>query len=103
MSFTCKCFDFLCTLKRRLGCEEGADQRPSLHLLTELSGDYIYEYAGDGDYGYGGSIGRIPKPERIIYTLNDYRERHATYRSDLDLQLSHASFPWIPVWDDHEV
>lgn len=74
-----------------------------MRLLTELSGDYIYEYAGDGDYGYGGSIGRIPKPERIIYTLNDYRERHATYRSDLDLQLSHASFPWIPVWDDHEV
>jgi phosphodiesterase/alkaline phosphatase D-like protein len=35
--------------------------------------------------------------------LNDYRERHATYRSDLDLQLSHGSFPWIPVWDDHEV
>ena len=65
--------------------------------------DYIYEYAGDGDYGYGQSIGRVPKPERIIYTLDDYRERHATYRSDLDLQLSHATFPWIPVWDDHEV
>lgn len=66
-------------------------------------GDYTYEYAGDGDYGYGWSIDRIPQPERVTFTLYDYRERLATYRSDLDLQLSHATFPWIPVWDDHEV
>jgi alkaline phosphatase D len=42
-------------------------------------------------------------PDRQIFTLYDYRERHATYRNDLDLQLSTAAFPWIPVWDDHEV
>jgi len=66
-------------------------------------GDYIYEYAGDGDYGYGYSINRIPKPERIITTLDDYRERLATYRTDRDLALSHQQFAWIPVWDDHEV
>jgi alkaline phosphatase D len=77
-------------------------RKDSVDYVIHL-GDYIYEYAGDGDYGYGQSIGRVPKPEAIIYTLNDYRERHATYRSDLDLQLSHQTFPWIPVWDDHEV
>lgn len=66
-------------------------------------GDYIYEYAGNGDYGDGGAIGRLPKPARIIYTLYDYRARHATYRTDKDLVLSHQQFPWIPVWDDHEV
>ena len=66
-------------------------------------GDYIYEYAGDGDYGYGYSIDRIPQPERVTFTLYDYRERLATYRSDADLQLSHERFAWIPVWDDHEV
>ncbi|KAF2767374.1 hypothetical protein EJ03DRAFT_329273 [Teratosphaeria nubilosa] len=66
-------------------------------------GDYIYEYAGDGDYGYGYSIGRVPKPERVIFTLDDYRTRYATYRTDLDLLLSHQQFPWIAVWDDHEV
>lgn len=77
-------------------------RKDSVDYVIHL-GDYIYEYAGDGDYGYGYSIGRVPKPESIIYTLNDYRERHATYRSDLDLQLSHATFPWIPTWDDHEV
>lgn len=42
-------------------------------------------------------------PDRQIYTLYDYRKRHATYRTDEDLVLSHANYPWIPVWDDHEV
>ncbi|KAK2736231.1 hypothetical protein FQN57_000829 [Myotisia sp. PD_48] len=65
-------------------------------------GDYIYEYK-DGDYGSGKDIGRVPLPEREIFTLYDYRKRHATYRTDLDLLASHQRFPWIPVWDDHEV
>ena len=60
----------------------------------------MYEYA-NGDYGWGNSLGRIPLPDRQIYTLYDYRKRHATYRTDLDLLLSHQQFPWIPVWDDH--
>lgn len=25
------------------------------------------------------------------------------YRTDFDLLLSHRQYPWIPVWDDHEV
>ncbi|KAF7187238.1 Alkaline phosphatase D [Pseudocercospora fuligena] len=77
-------------------------RKDSVDFVLHL-GDYIYEYAGDGDYGYGYSIGRIPAPEKIIYTLDDYRQRHATYRTDLDLLLSHQTYPWIPVWDDHEV
>lgn len=60
-------------------------------------GDYIYEYA-NGEYGWGNSIGRIPQPDRQIYTLYDYRKRLATYRTDLDLVASHQNFPWIPVW-----
>lgn len=59
-------------------------------------GDYIYEYAT-------GSEARPVQPEREIFTLYDYRRRLATYRTDLDLLLSHATFPWIPVWDDHEI
>ncbi|KAL8850880.1 MAG: hypothetical protein Q9221_004193 [Calogaya cf. arnoldii] len=65
-------------------------------------GDYIYEYA-NGDYGDGTNIGRVSLPDRQIYTLYDYRKRLATYRTDQDLLLSHRQFPWIPVWDDHEV
>ncbi|KAJ9240903.1 hypothetical protein DTO169E5_3820 [Paecilomyces variotii] len=34
-------------------------------------GDYIYEYK-NGDYGWGNSIGRVPLPDREIYTLYDY-------------------------------
>jgi alkaline phosphatase D len=38
-----------------------------------------------------------------MYCLYDYRKRIATYRTDLDLLACHQQFPWIPVWDDHEV
>lgn len=66
-------------------------RKDSVDFVVHL-GDYIYEYAGDGDYGYGYSINRIPKPESIIYTLEDYRERLATYRTDQDLLLSHQTY-----------
>jgi alkaline phosphatase D len=45
-------------------------------------GDYIYEYK-NGDYGWGNSLGRIPLPDKEIYSLYDYRKRIATYRTDL--------------------
>jgi alkaline phosphatase D len=77
-------------------------RKDSVDYVIHL-GDYIYEYKGDGDYGNGHPIGRVPKPERVIHSLYDFRKRHATYRSDLDLLLSHAAFPWIATWDDHEV
>lgn len=76
-------------------------RKDSVDYVLHL-GDYYYEYK-NGDYGYGQSIGRVPLPDREIYTLYDYRKRIATYRTDLDLLLSHQQFAWIPVWDDHEV
>ena len=36
-------------------------------------------------------------------TLDEYRGRHARYRSDADLQANHAAHPWIVTFDDHEV
>lgn len=76
-------------------------RKDSVDYVVHL-GDYIYEY-GNGEYGWGNSLGRIPLPDREIITLYDYRKRIATYRTDLDLVASHQQFPWIPVWDDHEV
>ena len=76
-------------------------RKDSVDFVIHL-GDYIYEYA-NGEYGWGDSLGRIPQPNREIFTLYDYRTRLATYRTDLDLLASHQQFPWIPVWDDHEV
>jgi alkaline phosphatase D len=76
-------------------------RKDSVDYVLHL-GDFIYEYK-NGDYGWGQTIGRVPLPDKEIYSLYDYRKRHATYRTDLDLVASSAAFPWIPVWDDHEV
>ncbi|KAF2199570.1 hypothetical protein GQ43DRAFT_442361 [Delitschia confertaspora ATCC 74209] len=62
-------------------------------------GDYIYE-TGKGKLG---TDPRATNPKGTIFTLYDYRTRIAQHRTDKDLSLSHQNFPWIPVWDDHEV
>ncbi|AQR62293.1 alkaline phosphatase [Brevundimonas sp. LM2] len=69
-------------------------------------GDYIYEYgARESDYGgaTGAQLSRLHQPPREIVTLEDYRLRHAQYKSDPDLQAAHARAAFICVWDDHEV
>ncbi|KAI1411215.1 phosphodiesterase/alkaline phosphatase D precursor [Hypoxylon sp. FL1857] len=76
-------------------------RKDSVDYVVHL-GDYIYEYA-NGEYGWGNAYDRIPLPDKEIFTLYDYRKRIATYRTDLDLLASHQNFPWIPVWDDHDV
>ena len=35
-------------------------------------------------------------------SLDDYRIRHAQYKTDPLLQAMHARCPWMVVWDDHE-
>jgi alkaline phosphatase D len=71
----------------------------ALHL-----GDYIYEY---GPLGYASQIAfafdRESQPSHELITLDDYRRRHAQYRSDGDLTAFHASVPIIAVWDDHDL
>ncbi|SDH39017.1 alkaline phosphatase D [Alteribacillus persepolensis] len=71
-----------------------------LDLVFHL-GDYIYEYGPD-EYVAGTGNVRKHKGSEIM-TLEDYRNRHAQYRSDQDLQAAHAAFPWVVTWDDHEV
>ena len=67
-------------------------------------GDYIYEYGSDpAKYGNSSIPGnRTTSPANDIVTMNDYRMRHALYKSDLNLQAAHAKMLWITVWDDHE-
>ena len=74
--------------------------RPDLDAVIHL-GDYIYEFA-NGRYGDGSSSGRVPLRAGEASTLEDYRDRYATYRSDIDLQEAHRRHPFIAVWDDHE-
>lgn len=55
--------------------------------------------------GRGGLSGsdRVPQPNHEIWTLEDYRLRYQTYRSDPDAQLLHANHAALLIWDDHEV
>lgn len=84
---------------------DALSREPRLDAVVHL-GDYIYEYgAGPDDYGIatGAALSRIPQPPHEILTLEDYRLRHAQYKSDPDLQAAHARAAFICVWDDHEV
>jgi len=64
------------------------------------TGDYIYEGRADG--GRNPALVRQHRGSEI-YTLVDYRNRYALYKSDPDLKAAHASAPFVVVWDDHEV
>ena len=66
-----------------------------LDLVMHL-GDYIYESPGRDNLvrkHVGGEL----------MTVDDYRNRYAQYRSDPNLREAHAKFPFLVVWDDHEV
>jgi alkaline phosphatase D len=62
-------------------------------------GDYIYEFPGPEN----------PAPNDRVHvggepvTLAEYRTRYAQYHTDAQLQAAHGRFPWISMWDDHEV
>ncbi|MFC7492744.1 MULTISPECIES: alkaline phosphatase D family protein [unclassified Nocardioides] len=81
----------------------GLAARDDLHAIVHL-GDYLYEY-GPGQYGYGANDVDIRPhvPAHEMLSLADYRQRHAQYKEDADLQDLHAKYPWIITWDDHEV
>lgn len=62
-------------------------------------GDYYYEY---GPNSTPRLSDRIHSPAHEIISLEDYRQRHAQYRTDSALQNATAAMPLIAVWDDHE-
>jgi len=64
-------------------------------------GDYIYEYDSNSYTASGGNVRANSNHE--IVNLADYRERHAQYKTDPDLQAAHANFAWLVTFDDHEV
>ena len=66
-----------------------------LDLVVHL-GDYIYEYVASS-----GNVRKHDGPK--IFTLPEYRNRYALYRSASNLRAAHAAFPWVATWDDHEV
>ena len=79
----------LYTAHRRMSEED-------LDLVVQL-GDYIYEGAPDPTQF------RQHEGDSEPVTLQEYRARHAQYKTDADLQAAHAAFPWVVVLDDHEI
>ncbi|MGB1091340.1 MAG: alkaline phosphatase D family protein [Oceanobacter sp.] len=74
-------------------------KRTDLDAVLHL-GDYIYEYEDREDCI---RTGRINEPLCEIQTLSDYRQRHACYKRDRDLQAVHQQHPFLVIWDDHEI
>ena len=66
-----------------------------LDLVVHL-GDYIYERS------YGAELVRR-HGTGVPSLLYEFRDRYALYKSDPQLQAAHAAFPWLTIWDDHEV
>jgi alkaline phosphatase D len=70
-------------------------QDKSLDLVIHL-GDYIYDSApapgGPRQYRTNAPV-----------DLATFRNRHADYGMDKDLQAARSQHPWIVTWDDHEV
>ncbi len=67
-------------------------------------GDYIYEYRVLRPGQANLPVVRVmPGEPDECYTLDDYRQRYSLYQSDPDLQIAHASAPFIMSFDDHEV
>jgi alkaline phosphatase D len=64
--------------------------------LVVFLGDYIYESSWGRNH-----VRKHSGPEAT--TLIGYRNRHAQYKTDADLQAMHAQAPWLFTWDDHEV
>jgi alkaline phosphatase D len=74
------------------------------HFAIHL-GDYIYEY-GTGSAPTDPiiqNLKRFADHANETLSLEDYRKRHALYKSDPDSKTLHAKMPMIAVWDDHEV
>jgi len=66
-------------------------------------GDFIYE---NGPNHYPLAVEQVRgdvRPYHKTVSLEDYRLRYASHRTDPDLQRLSASAPVIAVWDDHEV
>ena len=72
-----------------------AAEAPDLVLFL---GDYIYEYASRSDKRVRDHSDGVEATD-----LRTYRNRHAQYKTDPDLQLLHAAAPCLATWDDHEV
>ncbi len=72
-----------------------AAETPDLVLFL---GDYIYEHASQSATRLRSHSDGVEATD-----LRTYRNRHAQYKTDPDLQKLHEAAPCLATWDDHEV
>jgi alkaline phosphatase D len=76
-------------------------KEPDLDFVLCL-GDYIYEH-----HYYNGPAARADttgvNKDGDVQTLAEYRQKYRFYQSDKNLQNLHAAYPFVSMWDDHEV
>jgi len=61
-------------------------------------GDFMYEGSGSTS---GTDVNVLP--HHTCVSLQDYRQRYASYKLDSNLRKAQRMWPWYVVWDDHEV
>jgi alkaline phosphatase D len=70
--------------------------------LVLCLGDYMYER-----HYYNGPPDRVDTTgangDGDVQTLDEYRAKYRLGQSDKSLQAMHAAYPFVSVWDDHEV
>ncbi len=81
--------------------QAGLAKEKDLDLVVCL-GDYIYETSFfDGPDARKDTTGRLKNGDCEF--MDEYREKYAFYQADPQLQAMHAQYPFLAVWDDHEV
>ena len=79
----------------------GLANEPDLDLVLCL-GDYIYEH-----HYYDGPPARRDRTgtnhDGDVQSLAEYRQKYRLYQADPHLQDMHAAYPFVSLWDDHEV
>ena len=87
-------------------------EQGSFTVMRELAQTDLDLVVFVGDYIYTTEVQAFDRLRRHPHVFNqdlgrrnlsDYRQHHASYKLDADLQLAHARHPWLLVWDDHEV
>jgi len=76
-------------------------KRNDLDAVMHL-GDYYYEYEAGGS-DYQNDTTRLHPLNHDAITIADYRLWQSQYHLDLDQQAIFQQYPWIQIWDDHDV
>ena len=81
--------------------QAGLAKEKDLDLVIFL-GDYIYEH-----HYYKGPAARADKTGKNkdgdVQSLAEFRQKYRFYQKDKHLQDLHAAYPFVVIWDDHEV